>query len=381
MHKLTSPLRILYVQPITRVETLCSIDHRRILAKKGHRVMVLSWRKKGNRHSRHMISGVEVFLLRGLNIQIPFVKFNNPLLSGLLTIALRFNPDIVHIHGHLSFATCLQALFVAKILRKPVVITVHGTYAARGRMLEAVQRFYLKTIGRIIFSLAHRIICLTGSDAKEIVSLGVPRRKIVIIPNGVDIDWYKPRRKSGKNEIVLWAGRLVPEKGIQHLLKAWSLVIKQKPDAKLYLAGTGPLKIKLKVMCKYLGIQNSVKWYGYIPWINMRDFLHCGSIFVFTSTKEGMPFAILEAMASGLCVVATDIPGINSVIRDGYSGILVPTSDVKGLAKALVDLMSNKDLLRSLAKTARREVKREYDWSLIANKLLRIYQEVLLEYP
>lgn len=343
--------------------------------------MVLSWNKKGTRHSRYTVSNVKVFLLRGLNLWIPFFEFNNPLLFGVLKLARCFDPDIMHIHGHLSFVTCLQALFIAKILHKPVVITVHGTYAARGMMLEDMQRFYLKTIGKIIFSLTYKIVCLTVSDAEEIVSFGVPKRKIVIIPNGVDINWYKPRKGSRKNEIVLWAGRLVPEKGVQHLLKAWSLVIKQRPDAKLYLAGTGPLKTKLKVMCKYLGIKNSVKWYGYIPWSNMRDFLHCGSIFVFTSIKEGMPFTILEAMASGLSVVATNIPGISSIIRNGYSGILVPTCDVKGLAKALVDLMSNKDLLKSLAKTARREVKRKHNWSLIANKLLRIYREALREYP
>jgi glycosyltransferase involved in cell wall biosynthesis len=296
----------------------------------------------------------------------------------LRDILKKLQPDIIHVQTHLNF-TAIEASLIANRLEIPMVTTIHGVIAKVNPLIDTCQLIYLYTIGRIIFKNSRRIICLTEHDAFDVVALGCPNRKIRIVPNGVDTKLFAPRTVHEDN-LIVWHGRYVPQKGLEHMVRAAAIIAKMgNPRVRFALVGHGPLKAKIISMAENLKLTDNITFLERLP--SLRDvamFLGKASIYAIPSEREGMPWALLEAMSCGIPVVGSDISGINDVITQGDNGLLIPSRNPKALADAILTLLNDDSLKRRIGNNARLLMVEKYSWKIIADRMERVYEEALV---
>jgi glycosyltransferase involved in cell wall biosynthesis len=200
-----------------------------------------------------------------------------------------------------------------------------------------------------------------------------------LIPNGVDIIRFQPAPASlpttERSQTVVCVSKLRWEKGIDVLLQAWHLVHKQLSEARLILVGSGPIQTQLEKMANALGIADSVEFAGLQS--NVPAQLHRGTLAVLPSRWEGMPNALLEAMASGLACVATRVSGSEDLIEHGVNGLLVEPEDYEGMAQALLTLLRDPAIAQKYGQAARLTVERYYSLEHITDMYIELYDKLI----
>jgi glycosyltransferase involved in cell wall biosynthesis len=346
--------------------------------KKGHKVDVVTWNRDGHSLEEVVDEGFVIHRLPGLNFSLDGMIREYPFLPTLPAKIEMLNPDIVHAESHL-FLPSVQAIRKAKSLGLPCVVSVHGVFADRGFSVNLTQFAYLHTLGLKVFRDADKVICLTKSDAKEVIRFGCPSEKIRIVPNAVDTELFRPG-KDRENSLVVWVGRFVPEKGVEYLVMAARIVAERSKDVRFLLVGYGPLKARIMKLVRDFGLfGKSIYILGPLSREEIAEILSKASVFSFPSLKEGMPLSVLEAMASAVPVVGSNIPGINDVIIHGENGILVPPRNPEALANTIMLLLQNRGLRRKLGQNARQLMIEKYSWNVVIEKIERIYNEAIEE--
>jgi glycosyltransferase involved in cell wall biosynthesis len=228
---------------------------------------------------------------------------------------------------------------------------------------------------RWLWPLTHHLIC----NNKKIQSFlqqeyNIPPQRLSLIPNGVDTDFFAPSgpNRGNGNLKVLSIGRLVPDKDQATLLQAFSLVLQDHPNTDLWLVGNGPCKNQLDTLIRQKFPASRVVM---LPGqVDIRPFFHRASLFVLSSVTEALPNVVLEAMASGLPIVATNVGGLPEVVNPGQTGLLVPPKEPARLAQAILQLLADEELRRAFGRAGRERVVREYSF----NRMVRRY-EVLFD--
>lgn len=274
---------------------------------------------------------------------------------------------LVHVHSRKG---ALPTLLIAKMLKLKTVL--HWRVAAP-------VRFPLKFVDAV----------LTDADAaaQQVVRRGFPPERVTVLRCSIDTKIFEPfdgartqmRNHLGLKEdgfIIAGMGRLVKGKGYEVLLKSLAeLAPSDRPT--LLLAGDGGERQKLEDLATGLGIAQQVKFLGFQS--DVRPILWASDIFVHVPTTfpEGMPNAILEAMAAGLPVIATPVGGIPEVVRDGENGLLVPTNDHKALAEAILKLRQDEALRVELGKQAQKWVQEHHDVRQLPERVIQVYSRVM----
>jgi glycosyltransferase involved in cell wall biosynthesis len=269
-----------------------------------------------------------------------------PLLPAAIARAVRsVAPDVVWAHS-LQFQSTVFAALIARSARIPFVVTAHiGDLRAVAGPVGVAARMHEATIGRTILRLANRAIAVSEPVADHIRALepGIP---VDVVPNGVDLTRFSPHEPADENLRIGFLGRLVPNKGADVAIRALALAVASGLRATMSVAGDGPERSRLEALAVQLGVDALVRFVGFqdAPEIWMREI----DVLVRPSTTEGMPLAALEAMAAGVVVVASDVPGNAALLRHGELGLLVPLRDVSALSDALGRLSLDRELRRSL---------------------------------
>ncbi len=224
-------------------------------------------------------------------------------------------------------------------------------------------------------------IAVSSALREELVLMGVPRGKIYVVPNGVDLNFIDSIRQVGniKKPVICYVGRLEARKNIIDLIKAFKMVSNEKPHAKLIVIGTGPLLRKAVKVTVSLGLSNNVVFKGEVNYEEVIRTIKSSDCLVLPSLQEGFGIVLIEAMACCKPVVAYDIPQVRDAVRDGVNGFLVPPRNVKLLAERIISLLENEDLRREMGLMGRRIVEKQFTWEKVAEKTLRIYESVLEE--
>jgi glycosyltransferase involved in cell wall biosynthesis len=253
----------------------------------------------------------------------------------------------------------------------------HG--AGRGRLLYAADR---ATLG-----LAHLIVANSEGVKNDLITkVGIPASKVRRIYNGVDTLLYAPRpeaRPRVRRQIGLSAdhlvmgtvARLYPKKGVSTLLEAAAGLRSRIPGLRLLIVGDGPERQRLSEQAAALGLHDQVVFLG--ERTDVPDLLAAMDIFAFPSLFEGFPNAVLEAMAAGLPVVATDIPGTNEVVQDGITGYLVPVDDPKAFAAKLVILAAEPTRRLAFGTAGRQAVIERFSLGHVARQFETLYTQHL----
>ncbi len=281
---------------------------------------------------------------------------------------LASRPDLVH--AHLLSGHAAAALLAARPLGIPVVVKV-GASRAHGDV--ATSR--ATRLGRAKLALAVRRaagwIAPNEECADELRDAGVVSDRVRVIPNGVDLARFRPHTHP-ITPVVLFAGRLALQKGIDRLVEAWPIVAAARPDARLLVAGDGPLRTEAE---RFARGRTDVEILDPVP--DLASVFVRARVFVLPSRAEGVSNALLEAMAAGLAPVATRIGGNKEVIEGG-GGVLVDGEDPKALAEAV--LMALKDS-ETIGSAARGRVEARYGVEATASRVESLYLDILAELP
>lgn len=346
---------------------------------RGYDVDVVTWARSGECSVERVSEGFSIHRLRGLNFSLGGVIQEYPYLPSLPRKIELLSPDVVHAESHL-FLTSVQAVMKARKLGLPCVVSVHGVFAERGFAVDFVQHVYLRSLGLSVFRSANRVICLTRADAEEVVRLGCPLEKIRVVPNAVDTERFKPCKE--RDNLVVWVGRFVPEKGLNYLVEAAKIIVNDFKfrNVKFLLVGYGPLKQKIMKLAYDYGLFGRfVHFTGVLSRDEIAEVLSKATVFVFPSLREGLPLSLLEAMSCSLPVVSSDIPGINNVITNGKNGLLVPARNPKALAHAILMLLNDENLRNKLGWNARKLIIGKYNWDMVINEIENVYCEIIKE--
>jgi glycosyltransferase involved in cell wall biosynthesis len=190
-------------------------------------------------------------------------------------------------------------------------------------------------------------------------------------------EMLRSRYSINSNNVILFVGRLVEVKGCEYLLKGFKDVLARRKDVELIIVGNGPLEAELKAMARELHIDDRVRFEGFVEHRKVIDYYSLSDIVVFTSIldshgfNEGLPLVLLETMATGKPIIATDIAGAREVIKDGWNGVLVAQKDPGQIARNILKLLNDRTLKAKFSENALRTAA-GYDWDVIAKKYARI---------
>jgi glycosyltransferase involved in cell wall biosynthesis len=291
--------------------------------------------------------------------------------------AHRSTTQVIHSHGLLSPST--TAMVARLALGIPAIATTHGFQADLALLRHGVlgsPRF------RAISTVMDRFIVISSEIGRGLRAEGVPRRKLVTIPNGIDADRFSPadpdRRIALRSQlgiegrrVVLYVGRLEDVKGPDLLFNAWPLVRKAVPDAELLIAGDGMLRQELERS----GVPH-VRFLGSQP--DPLDLYQAADCFVLPSRSEGLPVALLEALSVGLPVVSTAVGGAPEILAGYERETLVRPGDVEALAEGLVDRLRTPPPLSS-RRALRSRVQLEYSIQRAAASLAELYGSLIMQ--
>jgi glycosyltransferase involved in cell wall biosynthesis len=273
-----------------------------------------------------------------------------PLLR-LIRLIRHERPDVLH--SHLARADLLAAAAGLRQQQLTVISTVHGIY--RERWFGRAAQPWL----RLAYKRADAVICVSYAVRTWLVNeLGVDANRTHVVRHGVDASAFAPAKPQGprqERQVIGAAGRLDPIKGFQHLLEAFALLAPGFPKLQLriagYDAGYGPA---LRALAQRAGVAKSVEFVGFQP--DMPEFLRSLDIFVMPSLSEGLGQTALEAMATGLPVVASSVPALAEIIAPGQTGILVPPANPQALADGIRQLLASPAQAAAIGRRARDRV-------------------------
>jgi glycosyltransferase involved in cell wall biosynthesis len=262
-----------------------------------------------------------------------------------------------------------------------------ATVAGDLEQLAHLGKPVVQIAGYLLGTIRVVAVILSSRMKSYLPEQGLNLADIRFIPNGVDLTRFGRALANSSSDsrgiapcqrchTVVCISKLRYEKGIDVLLQAWRLVLETDPtlDARLIIVGNGPLQVQLERMAKALGIARSVEFTG--ARLDIADQLHRGSIAVLPSRSEGMPNALLEAMACGLACVATRVSGSEDLIQPGINGLLVEAEDCQGMAQALLSLLRDPALVGRYQRAARESIEKHYSLERVIDRYAELYQEV-----
>jgi len=303
-------------------------------------------------------------------------------------------PDLLHAHSPLYNA--IPALRVGREFGIPVVYEIRafwedaavsqGTYRADSPKYKLMRSLETQICHRV-----DQVVALCSGIKEELLKRGVPAKKIVVVPNGVDTDHFKPglpdaeymanRKLTGKR-IIGFIGSFYSYEGLDLLLKSMSHLLPARPDVRLLLPGGGRTDVELKAEIARLGLGERVVMPGRVPHERIPAIYALCDILAYPRTSWRLtelttPLKPLEAMAMGKAVVASNVGGHRELIQHGRTGLLFPAGDVAGLARTLNRLLDCQDLCQKLGRQASTWVRESRSWDKVAARYADAYAGAL----
>jgi glycosyltransferase involved in cell wall biosynthesis len=286
------------------------------------------------------------------------------------------NVDIVQTHGYKSD---FYGIFAALFENVHLLATCHPWIktSRRGKAYAKIDKLLLKKFSRIV--------AISDQVKKEILDAGIPDNKISIIDNGINLhrfeeqfDTKEIRKQFGiplESQVIGTVGRLDLEKGHHILLEAAKIVIQKNPSTFFVIVGDGYLKNDLTSRAEELKIEDHILLPGTLK--EIPKILSVFDIFVLPSLTEGLPMALLEAMAAKKPVIASRVGAIPKVIIDYETGILIKPGDVNELSNGIIDLLRDKDKANLIVKNAYNKIVQEFSSNRMAKQYINIYENML----
>jgi glycosyltransferase involved in cell wall biosynthesis len=297
----------------------------------------------------------------------------------LTAMVKALKPDIIH--TWLTRADIYGRIAAMLGGRIPVISGIHAPIYAPTMYLDNPQQkrwklALIRQLDRWSGYLAKTIYVGCSYDAADSTSkaLSIPPERLRVIYNSINIS-NATSNHSGKK--IITVGRMIPQKGQIYLINAMPAILAQHPDATLDIVGEGPLRSELEQQVLSLGIGHAVRFLGVRS--DVPDLLASSDVFAFPSLWEGLGIVMLEALAAGLPVVASNIAVLREIVDDGQQGLLVQTQHPQALAQAIINLLADPDERRSMGQSGRRKILERFDINVTVSQWTELYQELALK--
>jgi glycosyltransferase involved in cell wall biosynthesis len=320
---------------------------------------------------------VEVWLLVGGDDLVPLARSNGiPLVRltrdervgprSILKLWQRLRRQSIDLLVLFTVVPNIWGRLLGRLTRVPVIV---GNCRGGGAPQRQHERW--------LWPLADHLLTNAGALKSQLASqCRIPARRISVIVNGVDTDFFAPAREPQPGPPrMLCIARMVADKDHDTLIHAFQRVAATRPEAELWLVGDGPRKPAVSQLCQALGLADQVKL---LPGrTDLRPLLHQACLLVLSSVYEALPNVVLEAMAAGLPVVATSVGGLPEVVSQGETGFLVPPGDAEALATALNSILAAPERREALGQAGRVRVERNFSFAAMVRAHERVFQSLL----
>lgn len=331
----------------------------RYFADAGHDVHVFSLRPA-------VIPGVMVHQL------VPWL----PGKVGYLTVLGRLREMLAHLKPDLIHAHYLTSYGLLGVMAgyRPLIVSMWGSDVLDFPRRSSLHAWLVKRI----MAKADMLMSTSQAMIDRVADLQPPGQTIHRTPFGVDIEWFTPEPEPAGPPVIGAVANLVPEKGLDLLLKALALL---PETVRLLVVGEGPERERLTALAESLGVASRVEWAGRVPADSLPAWYARMHVVAMPSRRESFGVVALEAAACGRPVIASRIDGLPETVADGKSGLLVPAGDVGALSAALAELVNDSGKRQAMGRAARDWVCQTYRWEATAARMADLYQELLQARP
>lgn len=310
------------------------------------------------------------------DLEIPIIKlYRQPKTLGLkmvqqiVTYLKKHQAQIVHTH---LFGGDTWGRIAAILANTPIIISTEHSINTNETLIHQV-------IKKILVSKTNIVIAI--SEAVKNYSIRVdhiPSQKIKVIYNGIDLQKFQAQKiNKSPFPTLISVGRLHNQKGYEYLLKSMTIVKNHFPKVKLQIVGTGEEEQELKKIAQSENLENNVNFLGFRK--DVPRLLAQSHLFVLSSIYEGLGLVILEAMATGIPVVATEVGGIPEIITHKENGILVPSRNPEKLAEAIIKILEDKSLANKMVRKGLETVKNKYDIMFMVKAYENLYKRLIIQ--
>jgi len=352
----------------------------RRLNNEGHEVYVISHLHNTNLPRYEKIDGVTVIRLKPL-----FKLYKSVIIPHIITIIKRIKPDIVHYEG------LAAGILEFDAYDAPKVMTYHNDpLLSSDALYNFLGIFYRNSFWKRNINKIDLFVSLTKYMLEKSPYLSlVPKEKLRIIPNAVDTekfrlfnhDKYSLKESLGLEEyfVLLFVGSLERwhrYKGLEVLLRALQLI--EKNDIILVVVGEGSLKSYYIRLAYRLGVANKIRFLGYVSETKLIMYYNAADAFILPSLSvENFPTVILEAMACKTPVIASDLPTIREIIKDGYNGLLFKRAEYRELSTKILQLYEDTRMIKRITENGYNEVITKYSWEKVGKQYMLLYEGLL----
>jgi len=344
-------------------------QYAKTLAQRGHEVHVIT---QLDERSLPSFEVVEEFCIHRINRW--HVRIVGTLLYFLSVYRKirKLKPDVIH-------EQAIQGLgfFIKRFSSIPYIVFPRGTD------LYLASSFFQKLVVKLALKSADALLGQTQDMAREMKKI-CPQKGVVVIPNGIDLERFRglsvedARQKLRINvgeEIILCVAHLRTEKGHEYLIEAMEKVIAISLQSRLFIVGRDFQRGKIQKLALGKKIDQKVVFTGFIPPDEIPEYMVAADVFVLPSLSEGFPNVLLEAMAAGLPIVATNVGGIPEIVTDGENGFLVESRNSQQLAEKILLLLKNENIRKRFSGNNIEKAK-SYGWSNVIASLEEVYLRV-----
>lgn len=275
---------------------------------------------------------------------------------------------------------------VAKALRKPIVMKISGSGVVPFMAGTATGRLELAWLRR----WARYVMVLNDGMRQEAIDHGLSSDQLLWMPNPVDTDEFAPASEAHRRilrsdldvptgaPVVLYCGRLAPEKQLPSLLEAFAIVVRRLPEARLVLVGDGPARGELESLVSRLNLQSNTRFVGSVRPQQVSSWMKIADIFALVSINEGFPCAVSEAMSAGVACVVSDIPANRQLIKEAKQGLLAPVGNSDAIAAAVLRLLADAPLRAEMGRAGRKCILDNYSTNRIADRYEDLFHATLV---
>lgn len=360
------------------------------LVAQGTQVQVVTSEAQGAPGREQAAGAWRIYRNSGPELQAPdFLTEIQQLNFGLLeaAIPLAGQADLVHAHDWLvSFA----ARTLKRAFGLPLVATIHATeYGRNGGLHSDLQRYIHGAEWMLGYEAARLVVCSRFMRDEVMRVLTMPADKVRVIGNGIDprrlqlaeqersqLAAFRAKLAAPDEQVVLFVGRMVREKGIETLVEAAPRVLAVHPNTRFVLVG-GPSAGWLAERAGALGVGERVRLTGFVPEQDLAKCYACAQVAVFPSYYEPFGIVALEAMAAGVPVVASDVGGLASVVEHEVTGLTTYAGNAESLAWGINRVLSDRPAARARARRAKTRVAQRYTWEQMAKQTAAVYEEAI----
>lgn len=350
------------------------------LAERGHQVEVITSKLYSNLPVEEVIDGFTIH-------RCPyFGNISTNRITFILNKLLNIEADIVHAHSYI-FLTSNQAALAKKINRRPLLLHLHGGIEAFLPDKDILNRFifgplkniYDSSVGKWTLKASDIIASVSKRDIELSQDIfQIDKELFRWIPNAVDLNIFNVSKKLNQpNNIsyVLFIGSLIPRKGIGDLLKIAKLVIEGNPQAIFIIIGNGPLRKHLEESVHLFN--GRLKILGRVNSEILLEWLSKASVLLLPSYSEGLPTVCIEALASEVPVVASDVGGTSEVVIENETGFLVPPGNNKIFVNRIMNLLDDENTRKKMGRNGRKLIEKYYTWDKVVETTEKTYKSII----